>query len=332
MKLPAILASDLHLTANPADEYRWGLFPWLCGELRAEKAETLLLLGDLTDAKDYHPAQLVNRVVDGIQQLRASVRRVVILCGNHDLLKSGNMFFEFLHHLPGVDVITQPTEDAAAGELTYYLPHSRDPALAWKGLDFSHYRYLFMHQTVKGSIASNGQQMDGEALPELNAGKVWSGDIHVPQVIGGVEYVGSPYHVHFGDRFVPRCVAIDYQHRQFDLHYPCLSRVTLDVGSIGELGDAVDLLRRGDQVKVRVALHESEKHTWKAVRAEAAAMIREADLELHGLELRVGRTRARAGAPEAPARRVDPVDAVYSYVDADELGGTLLDAALEVME
>lgn len=331
MKLPAVIVSDLHLTEKPEDEYRWGLFPWLAGELKAERAETLLILGDLTDAKDYHPAQLVNRVVRAVESLRSHVPRIVILRGNHDSLKDGHMFFEFLAALPGVEVIARPTEDDERTHLTYFMPYSRQPAADWAGFDFSHYDYLFLHQTVAGAVASNGQRMDGDVLPPLNAGKVYSGDIHVPQRIGPVEYVGSPYHVHFGDRFKPRAVAIERDGKAFDLHYPTISRVTIDVRGVSELRRIK--LEEADQVKLRVHLSEAEKHGWLAIRDEARAICDAARVDLRGLELVVDRSsRQRAKPGDRPVQDFDPARALYRYVEADALGGELLDIGLECIE
>lgn len=330
MKLPAILVADLHLTANPDDEYRWGLFPWLCNELDLERAETLVILGDLTDAKDYHPAQLVNRVVKAIDSLRAHVPRIVILRGNHDFLKDGHVFFEFLSALPGVEVITQPTEDAEQSKLTMFLPYTKTPATDWKGWDFSHYDYLFLHQTIKGARASNGQQMDGEDLPPLNATKVFSGDIHVPQRCGAVEYVGSPYHVHFGDAFKPRCVALDRAGAQFDLVFPSIKRLTLDVRGVREL--RVISLGRADQVKIRVHLSEAEKHEWRSIRDEAVTIVETAGANLKSIELVVEKTRERVRVGQPAAKTIDPARILYDFVDADDLGGELLDAGLECLE
>ena len=186
MKLPALLISDLHLTSNPRHEYRWGLFKWLANECASEKVKTLVILGDLTDAKGYHPAELTNKLVERITMLTWLGIEVIILPGNHDYLREGHTYFEFLRFIPGVKFMqTMTALDEDDGPTAFFLPHNKNPSKAWAGLDFSHYDYLFMHQTVKGSIASNGQLMDGEPLPPLNAVKVYSGDIHVPQVIGG---------------------------------------------------------------------------------------------------------------------------------------------------
>lgn len=328
MKLPALLISDLHLVESPSTEYRWGLFPWLAEQLKTERVKTLLILGDLTDAKDNHSAKLVNRIVMAINSL--PVERVVILAGNHDWLLKGHEFFRFLAVLPHVEYISKPTEDdEPSGPSAYFLPYSKSPAEDWRGMDFSHYEYLFMHQTVKGAKSSNGQLMEGEDLPALNAVKVYSGDIHVPQVIGGVEYVGSPYHVHMGDAFKPRCVLLERDGNAVDLHFKTISRVTLNVTSLNELR-GLDL-SAGDQVKLRVHLDEAEAHDWAAIRRKAQEHLVGQGVVIHGIELVVAKAERRFGAVPV-VRRVTPADAVKRFVDADELGGEALDVAMEILQ
>lgn len=326
MKLPAILAADLHLTANPIDAYRWGLFPWLAREGASARAETLVLLGDLTDAKDYHPAELVNRVVREVVGLREAFGHVIILKGNHDELKAGNMYFQFLEALDGVEVVSAPRE-IDLGWRSMFLPFTRAPAKDWAGLDLSPCEYVFLHQTLKGAVASNGQRMEGELLPALGPGKAYSGDIHVPQVIGGVEYVGSPYHVHFGDNFAPRCVLLGNGWAR-DLHYPSIKRVTLDIA--GEDGlQQIARLAAGDQVKVRMHLSESERHGWREWRHWVMEACQHQGVMLCGLELKVARRRARVRVGDRPVQEFDPAAALYRYVDEDGLGGELLDIGLE---
>ncbi len=333
MKLPAIIISDPHFTASPNDEYRWGLWPWLANELDTERAKTLLILGDLTDAKDYHPAELVNRLTAAIASM--PVEEVIILAGNHDWLKQGGVFFKFLQHLqkPRVRVITEPAEDLGADDdpTCMFLPYTKSPARDWKDRDFSHYNYLFLHQTAPGSIASNGQRMDGEELPPLNAGKVYSGDIHVPQEVGVIEYVGSPYHVHFGDHFKPRCIVLDRKRKAFDLNFETIRRLAITISGIAELDEAG--IGVGDQVKVTVKLDQADAHHWNAIRREVVEDIHSRKANLHGVKLVTERSAERLADGSQPTIRApSPADAVFRFVAGQELGGDILDAGLEVIE
>ncbi len=329
MQLPALLTSDLHLTANPADDYRWGVFEFLRDQCRIEGVKTLCILGDLTDAKDYHPSSLTNRIVGEIVRLRQMVDQVFILEGNHDYLREGHAYFQFLSHIPGVRFIVEPYEDLSDGRSSLWLPHTKTPMKDWKGFDFSHFNYVFMHQTAPGSVASNGQKMEGDELPDLSSAKVYSGDIHVPQLLGHIEYVGSPYHVHHGDSFKPRCVLLDRNGRPLDLHYSSIHRLSLKVRSIADLKRAK--LQHGDQVKITFELSQAEKHEWSRLKREAVAAMAEHGVVLNGLSLKVdGHTQSLAIAATRAASLSDS-ELVERFVWREDLGGDALDMGLELL-
>lgn len=333
MKLPALLMSDPHFTANPRDEYRWGIWKWLEDQSADGYFKTLVIAGDLTDAKDYHSATLVNRIVGVIHAASKRFEEVVILQGNHDYLKEGHAYFSFLNLIPNVRFITKPTEMMQDdGPATMFLPYSKNPAKDWAGWDFSHYELLFLHQTVKGAIASNGQAMDGEELPPLNALKVYSGDIHVPQKIGPVEYIGSPYHVHFGDAFTPRCIELDRKGKAHDLHFETIRRLRLDILPDDE--SAIQYTKPGDQVKVRIHLTQADKHRWSALKRETLTWLEGRGLIVEGIEMELERPRRRLIDPGAssplPVART-PSDALLRFVEAEDLGAEALDVGLELL-
>lgn len=330
MRLPCLITSDLHFTDSPSTSYRWGLFPWLHEQIKKHHVKTLLILGDLTDQKDRHSSELVNKIVKHLNEL--PIDDVKILCGNHDWLVRGQEFFRFLNSFPHLQFITSPWEDDDVhGESAFFLPYSKNPVEDWKGMDFSHYSWLFMHQTIKGAVASNGQVMDGETLPPLNAAQVYSGDIHVPQVINGVTYVGSPMAIHFGDNFKPRAILLDKQGREHDLHFETISRVVVKVDSVRALQRK--RFKPGDQVKLRVELPESDKHQWSRIRREAVEVLTAAGVEVHGVELIVAKSTKRVEIGGRPTRAsFSPQESLQRYVEREELGGAVLDAALDILE
>lgn len=198
-------------------------------------------------------------------------------------------------------------------------------------MDFSHYSWLFMHQTIKGAVASNGQVMDGETLPPLNAAQVYSGDIHVPQVISGVTYVGSPMAIHFGDNFKPRAILLDRNGVEHDLHFETIKRVVIKVTSLQELRRK--RLRAGDQVKLRVELSEAEKHQWHRIRREAVEYLEACQVSVHGVELIVAKANKRVEVGGRQGRALlSPQELITRFVDREELGANILDAALDIME
>ena len=332
MRLPALLLSDLHLTANPADEYRWSIFKWVLETIALEDIQTVCILGDLTDAKDYHPAALTNRLVQSLVSISWLGVRVIVLQGNHDYLKRGEAYFRFLSELPNITYVAEPWTDDSEGPLCIFLPHTKTPAKDWEGWDFSHFDYAFMHQTVGGAVASNGQRMEDEGVPVPKGPKVFSGDIHVPQAVRGVEYVGSPYHVHFGDRFKPRCVLIDRRNRLDDLHFRTISRFATTISKTSELKALA--LKPGDQVKITVQLPEADVGAWAGVRREVIEAVAATGAELHGLKLAISRqdrrSAARQGDRSAPRVLSDP-DAILQFVEKYELGPDALELGLELL-
>lgn len=339
MKLPALLVSDTHFVAEASCEYRWGLWPWLRQTVKEEKVRTICHLGDLVDRKDNHPAALVNRLADEIKKTRAETgAEQIYMAGNHDWLKEGEEFFRWLRHLDGVQYIADPWEHPdVKGKLAFFLPYSKDPVKEWKDIhSFEEYDFLFLHQTVGGSVSSNGEKMPGEALPRLNARQVYSGDIHVPQVVEGpfgrVEYVGSPYHVHFGDNFKPRCILLEAGGRAVDLPVPGMpKRVSVRCDSMNRLRSFY--WQEGDQAKVRLELTPELRHEWATMRREVTAFLRSRGVHVHGVELvpvggdgrRITHSRAERMTSMSPA------DAIERFVVDEELGGDALQIGLDFL-
>jgi hypothetical protein len=340
MRLPALLMADLHFVAEPACEYRWGLWPWLRQTAKDERVKTICILGDIVDRKDNHPSVLVNRLCDELKKTRDETgAELIILAGNHDWLKEGEEFFRFLRHMDGIHYVVEPWEHPdVKGPLAMFLPFSKNPMDDWKDLtSLEQYEFVFMHQTIKGSLASNGERMQsGDTLPPIfdGVGKVWSGDIHVPQIIGGIEYVGSPYHVHFGDNFKPRVVLLENNGKPVDLHIAGMpKRITLS-GSLKQVGLQVGkLVQAKDQVKLRLELLPEDRHQWSRMRRDALDMVRWIGAEPHGIELvaiggdgkRITHNRARRLAG------LDPNESLTRYVEDEELGGDALQAGLELL-
>jgi hypothetical protein len=331
MQLPALLISDLHLTANPRDEYRWGIFNFVEDLCRTEELETLCILGDLTDAKDYHPSALTNRLVSEMMRMTVVCElRVIILMGYHDYLRTGHAYFDFLNKFPNITFVTSIWEDLSDGVAGLWLPHTKTPTKDWAELDTTHYQYVFMHQTVTGAVASNGMKMEGEGVPDLSAWcKVYSGDIHVPQTIRSVEYVGSPYHVHFGDKFKPRCVLLDHRNRAVDMYFPCIRKMAITVSSLRQLQRHEFL--PGDQVKLKVELPASDKHEWSKIRKAAAEYLKTQNVELIGCHLQIGASDTRLHRAVQNVAVLSDEELVLQFVQAQDLGGDVLDTGLDVV-
>lgn len=262
--------------------------------------------------------------------------KVLVMMGNHDYLQAGHAYFEFLSNIPGVTFITKPYEDEDEGPFALFLPHTKDFS-SWPGLNLDHVQYLFLHQTFSGAVASNGQRMDGEALLGRNfeGPRIYAGDIHVPQHLGMVEYVGSPYHVHFGDKFTPRCVLLDRRGRPEDLFFQSIRRVHMKVTSPADFKRQALGLDPGDHLKLTLQMTQADKHEWKKLRRELVGLAAEKRLVLHGVKLEAsGPARRLLDGTQAnpPGRaRHSPVDRLVRFVEAEGLPADVLDVGLDLL-
>lgn len=213
-----LITSDLHLTDKQEHRYRLQYLDWLTSLTNKLQPGHVAILGDLTDQKDRHSGWLVNAICARLSVLGRAAP-LNILFGNHDGPSRDLPYWAFLNSFEG---ITYYTEATRVGRYVF-CPWGceNDGITLVKENDVC---LLLMHATVSGAVAENGQRLEGTCSASFLEGvdcKVFSGDIHVPQIVGDVEYVGAPYHVHFGDTFVPRTVLYDTTTRKTaEFRYP----------------------------------------------------------------------------------------------------------------
>ena len=289
-----IITSDLHITDKPLDEYRWGIFQWIKSQLSlaAGKLNTVFILGDLTDAKDKHSSELVNRLVCELKLL-SEVAQIYILKGNHDYIEESLPFFDFLSQVGSrIKFITKPHSLSVDDFGILCLPSSRNYIEDWKDFDFDEFDLIFTHQTYEGSQAENGSLLPGipPAYFKNIQGKVISGDIHVPQkVSSNIQYVGSPYRVRFGDSFAPRVLLIEDGKIKSRMT-PFMRRWTLSAKGSEQLSQVYEQIalapaNAGDQVKIRVTMRRSDLGEWAELKKELKQFSEEKGWVLHGIEL-----------------------------------------------
>jgi len=290
-----IKTADLHLTDGKADQYKWDFFPWLERHILKNKVDRLDILGDLTEKKDQHKSDLTNKIVNALVSLSEKCE-ILFLQGNHDYIEQSSPFFQFLKYIPNITFIKEPT---VIGE-ELFLPHARDPVKEWgwekllKKINTFH--TINMHQTVVGSKVPNGFSLDKGMSKDFFSsfdGWVYSGDIHMPQEDNGVEYIGSPYPVYFGDDFQGRVILIE-DGDDYDLEYPCLKKWSI------KIKDPIDLeeidFQEGDQVKITIELHPTYFPDWPAIKKEVKSYCQKEGVQLFGLKMipekiKVGRVR-----------------------------------------
>lgn len=203
--MATLITADLHLNDNPRDQYRHDWFQLaLPSYIKKYAIDRLLILGDLTEEKNRHSDWLVNQIVDTLFAL-GKLCPVIILRGNHDYINPEYPFFAFASRIQNVTWINRPRE--LGYEL--WLPHTRDFENEWEIDRFSEFKLIYAHNTFQNARSEHGFQLDGIPLSVFRkSNTVISGDVHVPQTLGPVTYVGAPYTIDFGDDFEPRVLRL----------------------------------------------------------------------------------------------------------------------------
>ena len=289
-----IFISDLHLTANPADEYRWQFFDHLKSKLQQLPAgvKTLFILGDLTVNKDNHSAKLVNRIVGEVVGLYrgTGIQEIVIIRGNHDGIDNEAAFFDFLKYFSFIKVITKPQIMTFGLHKVALLPHTKTPNEDWATIEFSEVRHAFMHATFSGARGENNTMLEGDMgldwLRDQKNIKIVSGDVHVPQQLGNVTYVGAPYPIKFGDKFQGRVLVRDDHANWSDWRFPTIKKAKAVINGVEELNKIFPPLKAGDQLKVELVLAESERHEWQKRREQVEKWCETKGVHLFGVELK----------------------------------------------
>lgn len=261
-----LITADLHLSANPRDAYRFKFMDRIPRLIQKYNVGLLLVLGDLTEMKDYHGSELVNRIADYFKSYTALVP-VLVTRGNHDGTDPNHPFYHFLRHIDGLTWVNNPVEELGDDfGPAIYLPHTSDYKKDWAKIDFDKYRWIFAHNTFAGAQGEYGHILEGIPLDIFPAdARVISGDIHVPQRLGCVRYVGAPYLVDFGDSYEPRCLLLEGDKvTTIKVGGPQKRLVTADatIKTGKPIYKGLDKCNAGDILKVRVTIKREQAPKW----------------------------------------------------------------------
>lgn len=334
-------SSDLHLTDRERDSYRWEFFPWFRKACEQRKVDGIFLLGDFTDRKDHHANRLLTQIAIELRLL-AEIAPVWILKGNHDYIDPRTPFLRFITELniPRIHFAWRVEARDIKGCRFWFLPHSRRPQEAWLKHNKqwrNHADFLLIHQSVIGAKVSNGTRMqDGLAARYFvecgvrDRCLILSGDIHVPQRIRKVVYVGSPYRVDFGDRFTPR-VLFWKDGKLESLVTPMIRRVLVELNHPAELVQAK--VERGDQVKIRMKLASTDFADWKELKQEVLIKAEQMGLQVFGVDLMAkGEARPQLVGEPVEVRSKKPVDLLEAFCKVRKVDASLLTLGKEILE
>lgn len=328
--IDAAIISDLHLTDKKADEFKWKVFPWIQEVIEEHAFDDLFIMGDLFDKKDRHPAELVNRLVQELRPIRKIVP-ITILMGNHDYFKPDHPFLQFIDDLPNITFITQPVEYKGA----LWLPHERNPEEAWKDIDIINQETIFLHQSIIGSITSNYFELNhgiSSTYFKDSKASIYSGDIHVPQVVGNVTYIGTPYPVAFGDHYTPRAVLLR-DGGMDSVTMKTIQKLSISIEHPDELENWK--IYKGDQAIVKVTLPESDLHNWIKYRNQVKAYFKDIGADLHDLKLKKiesAKDKTKPGTKDSQTILTwDKEDVLKKFATSEKLSKESLAIGMELL-
>jgi hypothetical protein len=125
------------------------------------------------------------------------------------------------------------------------------------------YDVIACHQTFTGSKVGSqvlqGTSPDRLSVANVGTARVFSGDIHHPQRVGNVQYIGAPYQINFGDNYTGRVLYIGKGTTEVieNIEAPRKHLVTITSADIETSTWKKDIYS-GDFVRVSLRVNESE--------------------------------------------------------------------------
>ncbi len=332
----ALITGDIHLNDNIHDDYRIRFLRTFRDLCSTQKVDTAIILGDLTDKKDNHGAWLVNQVVDHFYKLADICKNVIVIKGNHDYLDPEWPFYRFLQRIDRVFWINRPTIHRFVETGVFLcLPHTSNPKRDWKDLDTKHLDarhndFIFCHQTFKGATAGFGKQLEGIDPDELLPGNasIISGDIHEPQQLERVTYVGAPYTINFGDNYGPRVLLLDGD-RRMSIKCPGPQKRLIEADSLAEFKKLCEKRARPkDMIKARIAIKDLV--SWSALKEDMRSWCNEQELVVHTIQP-ILNSGSRMKERVVEAQRSDQ-ERLRDYAKLRNVDGLVLKTGLSLLE
>jgi len=170
-----------------------------------QPGDILFQFGDIFETKQTLNVNIFNNVMDLFDQV-SKILPVYVLIGNHDTYYTNNNdvnSLKILEDKPNVHVFKSPEIIGVNDKKILCLPWITDfneiMTILEDNVDKAD--IVFAHMDVAGMSYDNGypiqKGVDYNILTKYEL--VVSGHIHKPQVKGNFVYIGTPYHLDFGD-------------------------------------------------------------------------------------------------------------------------------------
>lgn len=336
MSMNSLLTADWHLTDNPLDEYRWDIFPTMIAVCCEHQINRIFILGDFVDRKDKHSGWLLNRVVASLRLLKEETSAdIVITMGNHDMPLKGTPYWDVLNTM-GIHYVIEP--ELIAG--VWCLPFAKDPLVEWRELALASGRAILMHQTIAGSLVDGDRVIENtpNPLPIFPRGvPVYSGDVHRPQTIQGITYIGIPHPTRFSEEWAGRCLIVkgnNFKEPQ-PLFLAHIKRAIIEIYAAEVLANSyLTPYKKGDQVRLRFHLPVHALTSFHALEAQARETAQRREVTVVSVEALV-ETRNQEEAKEERAQVIDSVldveQTVRLFGQTENLGADVIEQGLALL-
>lgn len=334
--MKTIVTADLHFSDKIRDNYRHAFVGRLIKMIHQHSADQLLILGDLSEQKDRHGAWLVNQIVGHLHRLTKHCE-ILVLMGNHDYLDPNTPYFQFLGRVPGATWVNTPTKSKNLPSTTtaglgpcLYLPHTANYKKDWADVPLNGHNWIFTHNTFTGVDMGGGRKAAGIPLTVFPKGaRVISGDIHIPQTIGPVTYVGAPYLVDFGDDYKPRVLLLN---NGKIVSLPCHGpqKRLVEIKDLQQLKNPGIGLGAGDILKVRVTLHPDQYAKWTEITNKVRAWGDKYDYQVHSVHpVMLGKS---VGVVKSETTTKSDTQILQAYAKSAAIDERTLRVGLELMQ
>lgn len=327
-----LLLADLHLDSNPLTEYRWEIFSKIKSLSSVYDIKEVIILGDLTEKKDGHNSLLVNRLTNNLVDVSAYYN-ITILKGNHDYIDEHSPFFGYLNLINAIQFLTLTNIDSN-GDL--FIPNIKEDAEKWITQLLQEVttetKNIFLHQAIANSVSNDGFRLkkgiDVSIFNNLDTNiNVFSGDIHIPQKIGRVEYIGAPYNIYFGDNYTGRCILLNEDNTYQDIYFDFLKRHSLKVENYLDIFNYD--FNKQDQAKVIVYLNQADYYKWETIKTEIVNFFQKKEVTLVSLEMKP--KEETSAKQEIVKKDLNNFEVIDTFGERENLDIKYIDYAKEII-
>lgn len=181
---------------------------------------------------------------------------------------------------------------------------------------------------MTGALAENGTEMRNDnmvVLPRSN--KQYSGDLHVPQTVRNLTYVGAPHVTRFGDNYPTRMLVLD---DNYEIVHEVLLKTPrkhmIDITSIADLETLT--VEAGDAARIRVSLPSGSEEGWPALEAGVMAWARSRGVSVASVDALVD---VGVGG-QTYNTDIDPEEILHDFCKGEELSEDLVAVGLALLK